>query len=64
MTRSRPFTRIAAAIFLAMALVHAYRLITHFQIMVGNHVVPMSVSWIGTLVTALLAVLLLREARS
>ena len=63
MTQSRPFTMIAAIIFLAMALGHAYRLATHFQIIAGSHVIPMSLSWIALLVTALLAVMLFREAR-
>jgi uncharacterized membrane protein (DUF485 family) len=63
MTQSRPFTLIAAIIFLAMALVHIYRLATHFQIILGSHVIPMSVSWIAILVTALMAVMLFREAR-
>ena len=62
MTQSRPFTMIAAIIFLAMALAHAYRLATHFQIIVGSRDLPMSVSWIAMVVTALLAVLLFREA--
>ena len=32
---TRPFTWIAALIFALMALVHVYRLVTHFQIVVG-----------------------------
>ena len=32
---SRPFTWIAAAIFALMALLHIYRLFTHFQIVLG-----------------------------
>ena len=63
MTRSRPFTMLAAVIFLVMALIHAYRLATHFQIIVGSHAIPMSVSWLGILVPGLLAILLFREAR-
>jgi uncharacterized membrane protein (DUF485 family) len=63
MTQSRPFTMLAAIIFLLMAVVHAYRLATHFQIVVGTHAIPMSVSWIGVAVPAVLGILLLREAR-
>jgi hypothetical protein len=63
MTQLRPFTLIAAIIFLAMALVHIYRLATHFQIVLGSHAIPMSVSWLGIAVPALLAVMLFREAR-
>ena len=63
MTQSRPFTLIAAIVFLAMALVHAYRLATHFQIVIGSHAIPMGVSWLGILIPGLLAVMLFREAR-
>lgn len=63
MTQSRPFTMIAAIIFLAMAIAHLYRLATHFQIVVGSHVIPLGLSWIGVVVTGLLAVMLFREAR-
>jgi hypothetical protein len=63
MTQSRPFTMIAAIIFLAMAVLHAYRLVTHFQIVLGSHVIPMSVSWLGIVIPGLLGVMLFREAR-
>ena len=63
MTASRPFTLIAALIFAIMAVVHVYRLATDFQIVVGSHAIPIGVSWIATAVTALLAVMLFREAR-
>ena len=63
MTQTRPFTMLAAAIFLAMALVHLYRLATHFQLVIGSHVIPIGVSWFGILVPGLLAVMLFREAR-
>jgi hypothetical protein len=63
MTRSRPFTWIAAAIFALMALVHIYRVITHFQIVIGTHSIPMSVSYVAIVVTALLSWMLCREAR-
>jgi hypothetical protein len=54
---------IAAIIFLAMAVLHAYRLVTHFQIVLGSHVIPMSVSWLGIVIPGLLGVMLFREAR-
>ena len=63
MTRTRPFTLIAAIIFALMALAHVYRLITHFQIIVGTHSIPMEVSWIALAVTGLLAVMLYKESR-
>ncbi len=64
MTGSRPFTMIAALIFLVMALVHAYRLATHFQVVMGSHVIPQWVSWVGLVVPAILAWGLWKEAKS
>lgn len=64
MTSSRPFTMIAALIFLAMALMHAYRLMTHFQVVFGSHVIPQWVSWIGIIVPAILAWGLWKESKS
>ena len=61
---SRPFTTIAALIFALMALIHVYRLLTDFQIILGSHTIPMWVSYVGILVPGLLAVMLFREARS
>ena len=40
MTRSRPFTLIASLIFAIMALLHIYRLFTHFQVILGSHEIP------------------------
>lgn len=61
---SRPFTTIAAIIFAVMALAHAYRLFTHFQIIVGSHTIPEWVSIAALVVTGGLSLLLLRESRS
>jgi hypothetical protein len=58
----RPFTLIAAIIFGLMALVHAYRIMTHFQVIVGTHVIAQGVSWVALAVTAVLSVGLFREA--
>jgi hypothetical protein len=63
MTARRPFTMLAAAIFLLMALVHLYRLIVGFDVSIAGTQLPQFVSWIGVLVTALLAAMLYREAR-
>ncbi len=63
MTTNRPFTLLAAVIFALMALVHLYRIVTHFQIILGSHTVPMSASWIAIAITGLLAVLLYRESQ-
>jgi len=63
MTSSKPFTWIASAIFALMALVHIYRLFTHFQIVIGSHSLPEWVSIVGAVVAAALSWMLCREAR-
>ncbi len=60
---SKPFTLIAAVIFGLMAVLHVYRLMTHFQVIVGTHTIPQYVSWIAIIVTGLLSYGLFREAR-
>jgi len=60
---NRPFTWIASAIFALMALIHVYRLLTHFQIVVGSHPIPEWVSYVAIVVTAILSWMLCREAR-
>jgi hypothetical protein len=60
---ARPFTWIASAIFALMALVHIYRLFTHFQIIVGSHQLPIELSYVAIVVTAGLSWMLCREAR-
>ena len=64
MSTRRPFTLMAAAIFALMMLAHLYRLVTDFQIVLGSHTIPISVSWIAIVVTALLAVMLYRESQT
>jgi hypothetical protein len=63
MTTNRPFTLLAAVIFALMALVHLYRMVTNFQIVLGSHTIPMAASWIAIVITALLAVMLYRESQ-
>jgi uncharacterized integral membrane protein len=63
MTSNRPFTVIAAIIFLLMAAAHVYRLMTDFQVIIGSHSLPQSVSWVAIVVAGGLGVMLLREAR-
>jgi apolipoprotein N-acyltransferase len=60
---SRPFTWIASAIFALMALLHLYRLYSHFQVVLGSHVIPMWVSYVAIVVGAGLSWMLCREAR-
>lgn len=59
----RPFTTIAAVIFALMALLHAYRLATHFQLIVGNHTIAQSLSWVAVVLTGALSYGLFREAQ-
>jgi hypothetical protein len=60
---SRPFTWAASAIFALMALVHIYRVYSHFKIVVGSHEIPMWASYVGILIGAGLSWMLCREAR-
>jgi hypothetical protein len=55
---------IAALVFFAIALVHVYRVFTHFQIIVGSHEIPQWFSYFGIGIPALLAILLLRENKA
>ena len=63
MERTRPFTWIASAIFAIMALVHIYRLIRPFDVMVAGCHLPQWVSAIGAIVAGALSWMLCREAR-
>ena len=63
MTGYRPFTLLAAIIFGLMALLHIYRIITHFHVIVGSHTIPQSVSWLGLFVAGALSIMLFREAK-
>ena len=63
MTRSRPFTWIAAAIFAIAAIVQIIRLIKPFQVVIGSHSVPMWCSYVAIVVAAFLSWMLCREAR-
>ena len=60
---NRPITMLAAIIFAVMALVHVYRLVTHFQPIVGSHVIPETASYAAIVVAGALAIGLYREAR-
>jgi hypothetical protein len=61
---TKPFTLIAALIFACMALLHVYRLITHFQVVLGSHSIPMWVSYLGVVIPGLFAIMLYRESRA
>ena len=59
---NRPFTLIAAIILGLIALLHVYRIMTQFQVVVGTHTIAQEVSWVALVVTAVLSVGLFREA--
>jgi protein-S-isoprenylcysteine O-methyltransferase Ste14 len=59
----KPFTTIAAVIFVLMALVHIFRLAFGWEIMIERSVVPMWVSVLGVIIAGGLAVMLWRESR-
>ena len=63
MTRSRPFTTIAAVLLGLVALAHVYRLFTHFHVIVGSHTIPMWVSYIGVAIPGVLSWGLFQESR-
>jgi uncharacterized membrane protein YdbT with pleckstrin-like domain len=63
MTRTKPLTLIAAIIFAIIALLHLYRLFTHYQVILGSHTIPMWASYVGVVVGAILAWGLWRESR-
>jgi hypothetical protein len=59
----KPFAMLAIAIFALAALVHLYRLIRPFEVVVGGTVVPHWASVPGLVVAAGLALMLWGESR-
>jgi len=53
---SGSYTAISALIFDIVAFVHLARLLKRLPVRVGSYEVPMSVSWFGLPVSALLAI--------
>jgi hypothetical protein len=60
---NRPFTLIAAILFGLAALAHIYRLVTHFQVIVGSHTVSQTLSIGAIVVAAILSWGLFRESQ-
>ena len=50
------YAAVSALIFVIVAVVHLARLVKSWPVQVGSFAVPMSLSWIGLLVSALLAI--------
>jgi len=59
----RPFTLIAAAIFLLMGLAHLYRLFVPFEVEIGPCHLPQWGSAVAVVIAGGLGLMLLREAR-
>jgi hypothetical protein len=59
----KPFTTLAAVVFALIALVHLYRLIWGFEVVVSGTTVPQWISLPGLIIAAGLALMLWREAR-
>jgi hypothetical protein len=59
----KPFTTLAVLILGLIALVHLYRLVRPFEVVVAGTVVPQWVSIAGLVVAGGLALMLWREAR-
>jgi len=49
------YLAVTATIFLIVAVLHIVRLVNKWGVQIGPHVIPMSVSWIGLLVSGALA---------
>ena len=57
----RPFTLIAAAVFLLMAALHLYRLMTPFTVVIGGVSIGQDISWMALAFTAVMSAGLFRE---
>jgi hypothetical protein len=53
---SNSYTTISALIFALVAIAHLVRLVKQWAVQIGPASVPMSVSWIGLIVAALVAI--------
>ena len=59
----KPFTMIAAVIFLMAASAHVYRAYAGLPVAVGGHDIPVMASWIAAAVCGLLGIMLFAESR-
>jgi uncharacterized membrane protein YecN with MAPEG domain len=48
--------RVASIIFGILAIGHVLRLITHAQVTLGTHTIPMGLSWLALIVAAILCI--------
>jgi len=56
MNSPRTGLRVASVLFGIFAIGHLLRLITHAQVTVGTHTIPMGLSWIALIVAAILCI--------
>ena len=59
----KPVSLIVSVLLLLIAVIHIVRIVFHVEVIVAGAVVPMWMSLVGCIVTAVLAVLLWRESR-
>ena len=59
----KPVSLIVSVLLLLIAVIHLVRIVFHVEVIVAGAVVPMWMSVVGCVVTAVLAVLLWRESR-
>jgi hypothetical protein len=51
-----PYALITALIFALVAILHGWRILKGWPVQVGPHSVSMTISWVGLVVAALLAI--------
>ncbi|HEV2817142.1 MAG TPA: hypothetical protein VGW40_07980 [Allosphingosinicella sp.] len=59
----KPFTTAAILVFALIALLHLYRLVKPFEVVVGGTAVPQWISIAGLIVAGGLALMVWRESR-
>ena len=59
----KPFTLLAALVFLVVAIGQATRAYFGFDVVIDGHPIPVAASWIAAGVAAFLSVMLFMEAR-
>ncbi len=60
----KPFSKIAALLFILVAVLHMARLVKGAQLMIGSHQVPTWVSFLGIIVPGILSWGIWKESRT
>lgn len=58
----KPFTKIAALFFGIGAIIHVYRLVSQFQVIIGSHTIPLIASWVIVLIGLVMCIGLWKES--